>query len=187
MVDESRGSPYGLAVLAATLREFQQVAWRGPKRQSLIVFVGPPDPRPDLDRDTTRFWALMSGLAEADDQPWPQGGTRDEKDPKWQWCFAGEPWFVFAGSPAYRNRRSRNFGPCLTLVFQVHRVFEGLSGSSPAGRAAKARVRERLVDYDTIGPHPHLGDPRHSSEFKWRQYMLPDDEQILPERACPFP
>nr|CTQ90757.1 hypothetical protein [Kibdelosporangium sp. MJ126-NF4] len=186
VVDETAGGAAGVAALAATIREFQRVAWSGPKRQSLIVFAGPPDPRPDLGRDTARFWTLLSALTAADDQPWPENRTRDEKDPQWQWCFAGEPWFVFAGSPAYRARRSRDLGPCLTLVFQVRRVFEGLSGSTPAGQAAKAQVRDGLLRYDTVEPHPHLGDPLHSSVFKWRQYVLPDDQRILPEQGCPF-
>lgn len=172
--------------LADTLRAYRERAWRGPKRQSLVVFVGPPDPAPDLDRDTGRFWSLLTQLSTLDDKPWPAGHPQDTRDPGWQWCFAGEPWFVFGCSPAYRARRSRDVGPCLTLVFQVRRVFEGLSGSSPAGKAAKRTVRERLLAYDAVGVHPHLGDPMHSSVHKWRQYMLPDDERILGEAQCPF-
>jgi hypothetical protein len=164
--------------LAAALRSFRQRAWTGPKRQTLLVFVGPPDAAPDLDRDYQRFWDLLAALTVADDQPWPDSRPRDCADPKWEWCFDGEPWFVFGCSPAYRSRRSRTLGPCLTLVFQVRRVFEGLSGTSPAGQAAKKRVRGRLPGYDAVPVHPHLGDDEHSSVFKWRQYMLPDDQQV---------
>lgn len=177
---------WGIADLAGALHEFRRQAWLGPKRQSLLVFVGPPDPLPDLDRDTQRFWSILGELSTRDDVPWPAEYPVDTADPRWQWCFAGEPWFVFGCSPAYRARRSRHLDPCLTLVFQVRRVFEGLSGSSPAGKAAKRKVRQQLRGYDAVGVHPHLGDPMHSSVFKWRQYMLPDDDRILGEADCPF-
>jgi FPC/CPF motif-containing protein YcgG len=68
----------------------------------------------------------------------------------------------------------------------VRRVFDGLSGSSPAGKAAKARIRQGLDAYDEVGIHPHLGDPNASSTHKWRQYVLPDDDHIVAPGACPF-
>ncbi|MGH8933774.1 MAG: YqcI/YcgG family protein [Egibacteraceae bacterium] len=171
--------------LVAALLAFRERAWRGPRRQSLVVFVGPPRPT-TLDQDHERFWALLERLSAHDPAGWPQDVPRDPRHPGWQWCFGGEPWFTFACSPAYSARRSRNVGPCLVVVFQTRRVFEGLSGSTPAGRAAKQRVRASLMAYDAIGPHPHLGDPQHSSTHKWRQYALPDDQRVLATDACPF-
>jgi uncharacterized protein len=186
MLDEGADGPHAVADLAETLCAFRELAWRGPKRQSLIAFVGPPAPTPGLAQDTARFWRLLAQLSAHDEAPWPADRPTDVQDPAWQWCFAGEPWFVFGCSPAYQARRSRNLGPCLTLVFQVRRVFEGISGSSKAGRAAKRQVRDQLGRYDQIPPHPHLGDAEHSSVFKWRQYLLPDDQQPLDPDACPF-
>ncbi len=178
---------FGVADLARTLAEYRVLASTGPARQSLAVLVGPPEPHPELGRDAARFWQILSGLSAHDVQPWPAGRPIDTADPRWQWCFAGQPWFVFGASPAYRDRRSRDVGPCLTLVFQlVERVFEGLSGSSIAGKAAKSQIRRRLSEYDTAPAHPHLGDAQHSSTYKWRQYFLPDDDRILPEQACPW-
>jgi uncharacterized protein len=184
-IDSSDGEA-GVAALAGAIRAFQRMAWNGPKRQSLIAFAGPVEPSPDLGNDTRRFWELLSALTAVDELPWPAEYPADVTDPKWQWCFGGEPWFVFGCSPAYLNRRSRNVGPCLTLVFQVRRVFDGLSGSSAAGQAAKRMVRAGLARYDATAPHPHLGDDQHSSVFKWRQYMLPDDDSVLAPGACPF-
>jgi FPC/CPF motif-containing protein YcgG len=178
---------FGIAGLAQTLREYRVLASTGPARQSLVVLVGPPDPRPELERDADRFWQVLSDLSVQDVDPWPASRPIDSGEPGWQWCFAGQPWFVFGASPAYRERRSRDVGPCLTLVFQlVERVFEGLSGSSVAGKAAKNQIRGRLSDYDTAAAHPHLGDAQYSSTYKWRQYFLPDDDRILPEQACPW-
>jgi uncharacterized protein len=176
----------GVAELAQAINDFQRRAWTGPKRQSLIAFIGPPEPVADFDREYRRFWNLLSGLAAADERPWPDAQPRDVTDPQWQFCFAGEAWFTFCCSPVYRNRRSRNLGPCMAVIFQVRRVFEGLSGSSPAGQAAKQQVRRQLAGYDTVPAHPHLGDEQHSSSFKWRQYMVPDDQRVLSPEACPI-
>jgi len=181
------GPDGGIAGLADALRTFRERAWTGPRRQTLLAFVGPPDSAPDLDRDYQRFWDLLAGLTTLDKQPWPVSRPRDAADPRWEWCFDGEPWFVFGCSPAYRLRRSRNLGPCLVLVFQVRRVFEGLSGSTLAGQTAKRHVRSRLIGYDAVPPHSHLGDDQHSSVFKWRQYMLPDDQHARDPGECPFP
>jgi hypothetical protein len=186
-VDDRRPDRYGVAALAAALAAFRARAWTGAVRQSLIVFVGPPDIRPALARHHARFWRLLSGLTARDPAPWPPDRPTDPGDPRWQWSFAGEPWFVFAGSPAYVARRSRSLGPCLTLVFQTRRVFQGLAGDTPAGQAAKAKVRRALIRYDRVPPHPHLGDAGHSSTHKWRQYALPDDQALYPVDGCPFP
>jgi FPC/CPF motif-containing protein YcgG len=186
VLDESRPG-LGTGELAGTLNDFVPLARSGPARQSLVVLVGPPRRQPDLAQHTAQFWAVLRQLSRHDPQPWPAGRPLDPGLPDWQWCFAGEPWFVFGASPGFRQRRSRNVGRCLTMVFQlVERVFEGLSGSSAAGQAAKRQIRGRLAHYDLVGPHPHLGDAEHSSVYKWRQYFLPDDNRIFGERACPW-
>ncbi|MEV5837166.1 YqcI/YcgG family protein [Nocardia sp. NPDC052112] len=185
-VESDSEGPYSVGGLAETLVAFQQQAWTGPKRQTLIAFVGPPDPAPRLATHAEQFWWLLGRLTAADSRPWPENRTQEVTDPAWQWCFAGEPWFVFGASPAYHARRSRNVGPCLALIFQVLRVFEGLDAMSVAGDRAKHKVRERLRAYDDVGPHPHLGDTLHIPDFKWRQYMLPDDQQLLEPKSCPF-
>ncbi len=187
-IDQSAAVPgHGADGLAAALRAFRKQAWSGPERQTLLAFVGPPDPEPDLGRDYRRFWDLLASLTLFDERPWPHDRPVDAADPRWEWCFDGEPWFVFGCSPAYRLRRSRNLGPCLTLVFQVRRVFARLSGSTPAGQAAKWQIRRSLLAYDAVAPHPHLGDDQHSSVYKWRQYMLPDDQHVRDPAECPFP
>ncbi|MFE4822142.1 YqcI/YcgG family protein [Streptomyces sp. NPDC056704] len=176
-----------LAGLAEDLRAFAKVAETGPTRQSLVVFVGPPDTSLGLAEDAVRFWRLLDDLRQHDASRWPAGLPQNPGAADWQWCFAGRPWFVFGCSPSYEKRRSRNVGPCLTLVFQlVERVFQGLSGSTVAGKAAKRQIRARLREYDAVGPHPHLGDPLHSSTHKWRQYFLPDDDALADATACPL-
>ncbi|MFC6084156.1 YqcI/YcgG family protein [Sphaerisporangium aureirubrum] len=191
-LDRRDPARHGVRALAAALDDFKVRARTGPPRQSLIVFDGPPAPAhlaaPDrrLAEDRRRFWHLLGDLSRLDDREWPEEVPDDPADPRWQWCYGGEPWFVFALSPGYARRGSRR-APCLTLVFQTRRVFTGLSGATPAGRAAKRRIRARLSGYDPVPPHPHLGDAGGSSTHKWRQYVLPDDQTILPEDGCPFP
>lgn len=177
---------FGVAALAANLASFAGRAWTGPRRQSLAVFLGPPESTPDLSRDRDRFWRLLADLHALDRAPWPRECPRDPQDPKWEWCFAGEPWFTFMCSPAYQVRRSRNVGPCLTVMFQTRRIFEGLAGNTEPGKIAKRNVRDRLAEYEELPPHPHLGSAEGQCDHKWRQYFLPDDLTVFPADSCPF-
>ncbi|MFF8784451.1 YqcI/YcgG family protein [Streptomyces sp. NPDC015125] len=186
VVDPRFPAEHGVPALADALKEFRERARTGPKRQSLIVFVGPPDPEARLADHQTAFWDLLRDLSAIDTSPWPPGYPTDTGDPAWQWCFAGSPWFTFMTSPGYRDRRSRDLGPCLTIVLQTRRVFEGLGGSTVAGQAAKRRIRKDLERYDALAPHPYLGDPMFSSAHKWRQYALPDDQSVGTPEKCPF-
>lgn len=177
---------YGLEALAGSLLAFRERAWQGPRRQSLITFIGPPEKTPDLDHDSERFWRLLADLNALDGVAWPDESPRDPKDPKWEWCFGGEPWFTFMCSPAYVARRSRNIAPCLTVLFQTRRIFAGLSGNTLPGQIAKKTVRDRLVAYDGQPPHPHLGSAEQQCDYKWRQYVMPDDLEAVPVDSCPF-
>ncbi|MYW17013.1 hypothetical protein GT039_15800 [Streptomyces sp. SID2955] len=186
LFDSSFPEEHGVHALADSLVAFREQARRGPKRQTLIVFAGPPEPHAELADHQAAFWTLLRDLSTVDTDPWPEGYPTDTASPAWQWCFAGEPWFTFMASPGYHHRDSRNLGPCLTLVFQTRRVFDGLSGSTVAGQAAKRRIRAALEHYDTVPPHPYLGDPMYSSVHKWRQYALPDDQSVGEPEKCPF-
>lgn len=173
--------------LERILRAYLEIALTGPARQSLVVFVGPPRSEIDFKTDFDRFWDLLSATSTQDVAPWPPDIPHDSADPHWQWSFAGKQWFVLGCSPAYRRRRSRNVGQCLTMIFQLsERVFEGLGGSTSAGKHAKKTIRRRLTAFDGISVHPHTGNEDQSSVFKWRQYFLPDDESQLDESMCPF-
>ncbi|HXM58748.1 MAG TPA: YqcI/YcgG family protein [Candidatus Dormibacteraeota bacterium] len=177
-----------LGRLAGELAGFLAESRRRPaERRSLVCLIGPPRDgagERSLVADRAEFWRLLEALHELDVVPWPPGVPTDPAEPRWKFCFAGEPIFVFGLSPAYRDRRSRAVGDCLAVVFQSELVFAGMGGATPAGRAAKRRVRTLLGEYDTIGPHPALGDAARPSVHKWRQYFLPDDQSV-PER-CPF-
>ncbi|HJQ01960.1 MAG TPA: YqcI/YcgG family protein [Jatrophihabitans sp.] len=183
---DERQPGLGTAELAETLADFVPLARSGPPRQSLVVLVGPPRRYPELAQHAAQFWAVLRQLTRQDRQPWPARYPLDPTSPDWRWCFAGQPWSVFGASPDYRHRRSRNLGRCLTIVFQLAgRVYEGLAGS-PAGTAAKQRIRSRLGQYDLVGPHPHLGLIEQPVSYRWRRYFLPDDNRDVDEQACPW-
>jgi uncharacterized protein len=173
--------------LPATLERFLEVASQpGRDRMSLVVFVGPPEPGVALEEYRRRFWDLLVFLHERDPEPWPEEVPRDPDDARWEFSFAGRPLFVFGSCPAYRRRRSRNLGHCLVLILQSKVVFAGIGGETRAGRAAKRKIRQRLLAYDAVPPYADLGSADHSSSSKWRQYFPSDDDEE-PVGACPFP
>jgi FPC/CPF motif-containing protein YcgG len=173
--------------LAARLPSFFEESWAEPRaRLSLVVLAGPPArPVPPLEAYRRRFWEILAELRGRDAEAWPAGVPEDPADERWEFCFGGQPLFVFGLCPAYRRRRSRNVGPCLTLVFQTRAVFRGIGGETAAGRAAKATIRRRALAYDLVGTHEAMGPAEHSSTRKWRQYFLPDDDSD-PGPRCPI-
>lgn len=185
-LDSRLPGTHGHEALAENLLVFRERAWSGPRRQSLIAFIGPPEENPRLPSDHDTFWRLLGNLNALDQFPWPNGCPRDPRNPKWEWCFAGEPWFTFMCSPAYVARRSRNIGPCLAVIFQTRRIFSGLSGNTLPGQLAKQAVRKRLAAYEDLPPHPHLGSYDKQCDYKWRQYVLPDDLAVFSVDNCPF-
>ena len=179
--------------LGRALLSYAERSASGPRRQSFVVFAGPPRPAEDTEPTDSRpiddgacFWRILSALSSVDPAPWPLGFSQDTKDPDWQWCFGGRPWFVFAGSPANSVRRSRNFGACLAIVFQTMRVFEGLLDTKRSWHAAKERIRASLERYDTVPIHPHFGALTDEAAYRWRYAVLPDDQQISRPEGCPF-
>jgi FPC/CPF motif-containing protein YcgG len=136
--------------LAGEVAGFLAESRRRPaERRSLVCLVGPPRQRPDeraLETDRAEFWHVLEALRRRDPAPWPDAVPADPADPRWKFCFAGEPIFVFGLSPAYRDRRSRAVTDCLAVVFQSELVFAGMGGATPAGRAAKRRVRALLAE-----------------------------------------
>lgn len=173
--------------LAVTLSNYISHASIGPNQRSLILFVGPPVDDPNLIDDCNLLWSILEKVSSIDTHPWPSSVPISANDPDWQWCFGGKKWFILGCSPAYKHRRSRNLGPCLTIVFQLsERVFINLSGDSNEGMKAKKNVRKRLKLYDSSTIHPHIGSDSKSSKYKWRQYFLPDDDTVLDTSECPF-
>jgi FPC/CPF motif-containing protein YcgG len=101
----------------------------------------------------------------------------------WEFSFAGEPIFVVCSTPAHVMRQSRR-SSAFMMTFQPRWVFDKILGTEKAAAAAFAKVRERLVPFDTTGPSPLLGHYGNPEGREYSQYFLYDDNQIPPE--CPF-
>ena len=54
------------------------------------------------------FW-LLSRTTEYDTEPWPADLPEEPTDHLWEFCFAGEPYFVYCATPAHELRQSRSF------------------------------------------------------------------------------
>jgi FPC/CPF motif-containing protein YcgG len=157
-------------------------------KRTLVVFARTPTSR-DRATQFAAFWSFLQSLHAVDPRPWPERVPRDPTDPRWEFCFAGEPWFVIATSPAEALRRSRRIADHPVYFFQVKRIFADLGGETAAGHAAKRLIRRRLVAYDNAPAPTVLGDAAHSSASKWRQYFLPPSQpgdDVSGDERCPF-
>jgi len=131
------------------------------------------------------FWRVLQYLHDHDPRPWPAQFPTSPNDPMWEFCFGGEAMFVFGAAPTHLLRASRNLGEDLVMLFQPRSVFLDILGGTPAGTAARARIRARLRDWDLASPHPSMGDYGEPSNFEWRQYFIPDDDSDL-HPTCPL-
>ena len=104
--------------------------------------------------------------------------------PMWSLLVDGVALFVNVSSPNHRSRRSRNVGSTFTVIAQARESFDRLNRASPRVRR---EIRQRLVTYDDVAPHPALGwygDPDNREAW---QYFLGDSGKVYdPTRACPY-
>jgi FPC/CPF motif-containing protein YcgG len=152
------------------------------ERCSLVAFFE-PDPRISTHSAfVTRFWGLLQMLHEHDSGPVLD---RTPDDPLWEFSFEGCEMFVVGSSPTYQQRRSRNLGPGIVLIFQPRRLFVDPATSKPIAAEVRHRIHQRMLVYDGMPVHPDIGFYGRIDNREWKQYALPDDNS--PEtRVCPF-
>ncbi len=154
-------------------------------RHGLFLFVEPEKEEKTLDYYRGYFWDILQYLHKHDKKPWPAGYPKDPDHHLWNFCFAGEPFFAFGNTPAYKQRKTRDLGKGMVVGFQPRRIFVGLEGTSPGGMMSREKVRARVERWDGLPKHPnisHYGDPNHR---EWKQYFIGDDIQPI-EGKCPF-
>lgn len=151
---------------------------------SFVAFFKPDETLSSLPEYHQQFWDILQYLHDHDPQPWPETIPADVTDPYWEFSFNGEPIFVVCNTPAHVERRSRKSSTFL-ITFQPRWVFEGLEGHTPKGQKARTVVRERLVKYDVVPPHPSLGSYGDEQNHEWKQYFLHDSNDTTLEK-CPF-
>nr|WP_240758330.1 YqcI/YcgG family protein [Lysinibacillus sp. SGAir0095] len=153
---------------------------------SLIIFYQTPK---DLRETYTvedyeqLFWKQLSGLTAIDSTEWPAEIPMDPHNPIWEFCFNGEKYFMYCATPANVNRQSRHFD-VMMLAITPRWVLQEFNRKESFARNIKAKVRERLVNYDVVPIHPDLKSYGAEDNFEWRQYFLRDDDTSLSK--CPY-
>ena len=153
-------------------------------RNNLAVFFRPFDVQLSHKRYCEVFWHVLRYLQDHNPLPDTLAAAQTEH-PHWEFSFAAEQFFVVGASPSYRNRRSRNLGPGLVMLFQPRDVFEHVDPGDLTDYNARQIIRKRLMQNDRVGPHPDLGFYGDPENLEWKQYFLPDGPDRVTGR-CPL-
>jgi uncharacterized protein len=172
--------------VAGMLREYALESKKIGPYTSLIIFYETPQPVIDtysVEGFEQLFWQQLNDLAEMDEREWPQHIPVDPHSPIWEFCFNGEPYFMYCASPSHQNRKSRHFDYFM-LAITPRWVLNEFNKSEIYAAKIKSQVRKRLRHYDSIGIHPDLNAYGNDDNNEWRQYFLRDDDTSLSK--CPF-
>jgi uncharacterized protein len=152
------------------------------KRSSLVAFFEPDSAITSHTSFVNRFWQVLRYLHDHD----PESTTERTPDhPLWEFSFQRSEMFVVGTSPTYRQRRSRNLGPGIVLIFQPRSLFIDQTTSQPIAATVRKSIHQRMLMYDDMPVHPDIGFYGEPGNREWKQYALPDDS--TPERGgCPF-
>ncbi|WP_409275183.1 YqcI/YcgG family protein [Neobacillus sp. SCS-31] len=170
--------------LALALGEYAKSYRKYGKYTSLVLFYK------DTDRDILSvaqyeklFWEQMKECSLLDSGKWPAHIPSDAGNPLWEYCFNGEQFFVYCGTPAHQQRQSRHF-PYLMLAITPRSVLVEFNSVEARAVKIKADIRKRLVAYDSAPIHPDLNTYGNENNFEWKQYFLRDNESS--PVSCPF-
>ncbi|WEG13219.1 YqcI/YcgG family protein [Pullulanibacillus sp. KACC 23026] len=129
------------------------------------------------------FWEHLTQVSHLDKFDWPKTIPTDPANTLWEFCFHNEQYFVYCGTPAHKNRQSRQF-PYLMLAITPRSVLVDFYSSQNRAAKIKSNIRKRLTNYDTAPIHPNLNTYGREDNYEWKQYFLRDDETTLSK--CPF-
>lgn len=170
--------------LAQTLLEYIGQYKSIDRMTSLVCFFNPAAKLETEQQYFKAFWNVLQELHERDSAPWPDGIPTDPNDPGWEFCFGGDTFFVVCNTPLHEHRLSRRAAG-FYVTFQPRWVFEGITGDTKAGQAARRVIRKHLRNYDRIDLYPKLGNYGDADNHEWMQYFIPDrNETEL--TVCPF-
>ncbi|WP_372909623.1 YqcI/YcgG family protein [Salinigranum sp.] len=151
---------------------------------SFVVFFRPDGAETESDYHE-RLWHVLQFLHVHDPEPWPDDIPTDPDDPRWEFCFGGEPMFPTCRAPFYDDRKSRYCPVGLEVTFQPRSLFDGITHDTDAGQRARDVIQGRLSEYDGVCPHADLGDWGVEGDREWVQYMLSEDDSQFPDE-CPL-
>ncbi|MEM7072442.1 MAG: YqcI/YcgG family protein, partial [Pseudomonadota bacterium] len=168
--------------LAPILRSYLGGAREFGPNTSLVVFSR-PEPTRSIEEYRTRFWSVLQQLHQCDETAWPDHIPQSLHDPKWEFCFAGEPIFVVCNTPAHTMRLSR-YANSFMMTFQPRWVLDLVFRTKARAQLATSTVRKRLHAYDFLTPSPALGMYGDPESREFRQYFLEEDNETV--TRCPF-
>lgn len=172
--------------LASLLHEYGLHSREYGNYTSLVVMIHAEkaeDGREGVEYYERLFWALLTRATAYDPQPWPESIPDEPSHHLWEFCYGGEPYFVYCGTPAHKKRRSRHF-PYMMLAFTPRWVLRQFNAKARQAQRTKMLIRERLEAYDVVPPHPDLNLYGQKDNYEWKQYFLGDSTES-PNR-CPF-
>lgn len=82
------------------------------------IFFGPAVEKQSEWDYHEQFWKVLEFLHRRDLEPWLTDIPTEPDDPRWEFCFAGEPMFVVGRAPFYTNRKSRYMPYGLEMTIQ---------------------------------------------------------------------
>ncbi|WP_167058771.1 YqcI/YcgG family protein, partial [Burkholderia sp. Ax-1719] len=171
--------------MAASMETFARLAALPEYRKNNIAVFFEPDEEPLRHEDYQRhFWRILQQLHDADPNP-AADAYPDPSDEAWEFAFAGIEMFVVCALPSFATRHSRNLGPGMVLLFQPRAVFVDTITNKVIGREARNQVRQRLLKWDEVEPHPDLGFYGDPGNLEWKQYFLGDNNARAGD-VCPF-
>lgn len=179
--NEEIESPESLVI---DLVKFRQISKKSPKRNALVVLIQEIQ-KGGIDNYRNSFWSIMQYLHDNDPGSWPSEKPIQTDDPKWQFYFDNEPWFVNCHCPKYRNRLSRKSISSWFIVFQTKENLKDITGTSKRAAIIRETIRSNIDSYDLIRRSPELGIYEDTESREWRQYWLPDDNSSE-TRTCPL-
>ncbi|GAB6927290.1 YqcI/YcgG family protein [Paenibacillus sp. JCM 10914] len=178
-------APESAEILAGLLHEYGRGSRQFGPYTSLVVLIHAEerDHQVGVEYYERLFWQLLSRTTAYDTQPWPTDLPEVPSEHLWEYCYGGEPYFVYCGTPAHENRQSRSF-PYMMLAFTPRWVLQQFNARAKQAQRTKELIRQRLAAYDPVPPHPDLKFYGAEDNYEWKQYFLRDDNESLPK--CPF-
>lgn len=155
---------------------------------SLIAFFDTPE---DMQKKyqvsdyRQLFWEVLSKVSSRDQEEWPQHIPADPHHHVWEYCYAGEQYFMYCATPGHERRQSRYF-PYFIYAITPRWVLTQFNSNRQAVSQMKTKIRERIEAYDEIGIHPDLQSYGSQDNYEWKQYFLNDDNTSTVESKCPF-
>ncbi|WP_227938242.1 YqcI/YcgG family protein [Alkalihalobacillus deserti] len=170
--------------LADTIKEYALSSRKFGKYSTLITFFFTPNDLATMPIAYFEhlFWEQLKAIHAIDQKKWPSSVPKEVSNPAWEFCFHGEPLFIYCASPAHKQRKSRNF-PYFMFALTPRWVLQNFPSSSDYANIIKSKIRNRLTKYDSIAPHPDLNTYGNEDNFEWKQYFLRDDQT---SSSCPF-